>query len=204
MYNDRYGLTQAVIEGRKTMTRREMKKQPITFVVSDKETYYKSGRYSYLLLDKDNHLIHPKYKVGEIVAVSQAYRDFIKQSDWDGVDKLTHTAGWLNKMFVRAELMPHRIKITGIRAERLQDISDEDCLKEGIFTNTYLCDGVMKTVYGYDGFLNHKNGKPIGYFAATWFNASNLAFASLIDKVSGKGTWENNPFVWVYEYELIK
>lgn len=38
--------------------------------------------------------------------------------------------GWDNKMFVRAEHMPHRIRITDIRVERLQDISDEDCLRK--------------------------------------------------------------------------
>lgn len=31
-----------------------------------------------------------------------------------------------------------------------------------------------------------------------------LAFASLIDKVSGKGTWDSNPWVIVYEFELLK
>ena len=29
------------------------------------------------------------------------------------------------------------------------------------------------------------------------------AFSALIDKVSGKGAWESNPFVWAYEFKLI-
>ena len=39
------------------------------------------------------------------------------------------------KVSVRA-VVQHQIRITGIRVERLQDISDEDCLREGITTTT--------------------------------------------------------------------
>ena len=42
-------------------------------------------------------------------------------------------AGWSNTMFTKADLMPHHIRITDIKIERLQNISDEDCFKEGIF-----------------------------------------------------------------------
>ena len=30
------------------------------------------------------------------------------------------------------------------------------------------------------------------------------AYAALIDKISGKGTWERNPYVFVYDFELVK
>lgn len=59
-------------------------------------------------------------------------------------------------MFVKAEWMPHRIRITNIKVERLQDISEEDI------------------------------------------------FRNLIDRISGKGTWQRNPWVFAYEFELIK
>lgn len=36
------------------------------------------------------------------------------------------------------------------------------------------------------------------------FDTPREAFAALIDKVSGKGTWESNPYVWAYEFELMK
>lgn len=36
------------------------------------------------------------------------------------------------------------------------------------------------------------------------FNTPRQAFAALIDKVSGRGTWDCNPWVVVYEFELVK
>lgn len=35
------------------------------------------------------------------------------------------------------------------------------------------------------------------------FDTPREAFASLIDRVSGKGTWDRNPFVFVYDFELV-
>lgn len=92
-------------------------------------------------------------------------------------------------MFVRADLMPHRIRITNVRVERLQDISDEDCLREGIEEH-------LKGVQY--GFTSN-----IGYVGQYPFTTPREAFALLIDKISGKGTWESNPWVFVYEFKLI-
>lgn len=101
-------------------------------------------------------------------------------------------------MFVKADLMPRHIKITGIKVERLQDISDEDCLKEGIVKQEVISDE-SPLIYAYDAFLNGESG----YFASQWFKRPKEAFAVLIDKVSGKGTWESNPFVFAYEFVLV-
>lgn len=169
MFDDKYGLTQAVLEGRKTITRRIV---PDGTPLGNWEETEKMSRF----------------KLGDVVAVAQAYRDAINPLDW--VNTLIHKnePGWTNKMFVGADLMPHQIRITDVRIERLQDISDEDCLKEGIIEG----DAEPK-LYGF------KNGK---YYDS--FFSPREAFAALIDKISGKGTWGSNPWVFVYEFELIK
>lgn len=176
MFNDRYGLTQAAIEGRKTVTRRL------------------SGISAY-----------PRYKVGEIVAVAQSYNDATKEyphlkTTLVGHDIMGSEPGCRNKMFVRADLMPHRICITDVRCERLQEISDADCLREGIFVNEYFGNGGKCRHYGFDGFLNGREG----WFARGWYDTPRAAFASLIDNVSGLGTWERNPWVVVYEFEMVR
>ncbi len=192
MFNDRYGLTQAVIEGRKTMTRRivptKTRLRRALAVIHDEP----HGS------EQEEYLKSAYYKVGEIVAVAQNYSSFY--NILDNTRPIPEGAGWDNKMFVRADLMPHQIRITGIRCEKLQDISDADCLKEGIFVNEYFGNGKKCHHYGFDGFFNETEG----WFARGWFNTPREAFASLIDKVSGKGTWASNPWVVAYEFELVK
>lgn len=96
-------------------------------------------------------------------------------------------------MFVRADLMPHRIRITDISVERLQDISDEDIMREGImegeFVNTW-------DRYYYDTWGDVPNH--------VTFPTPRKAFASLIDRISGRGTWQRNPWVFVYSFEITK
>ena len=212
MFNDKFGLTQAVLDGRKTMTRRIIK-CPRTFRVewvagfnihrrhSDKKIVDWPCMYDADEREFDMGEILPKYKLGEVVAIAQSYKDVDrfhrkgKNADYleylDSIlPELKLYPGWGNKMFVKADLMPHHIKITGIKVERLQDISDEDCLKEGIIhVSTFLGQKIYHTP--------HVNGS----YLST--NVAQEAFAYLIDKVSGKGTWEENPFVWVYEFKLF-
>lgn len=92
-------------------------------------------------------------------------------------------------MFVRADLMPHHIRITDISVERLQDISGGDCLKEGIWCDDNV--GLEGPTYWYHGLANSS------------FRTPQEAYASLIDRISGKGTWVSNPYVYVYDFELI-
>lgn len=186
MFNDKYSLTQAVLDGRKTMTRRISKEQIRNSV------FWKSGYESI-----HGYEIKPIYKISELVAIAQCYESLgmnpeIALNDRAGIGFYTKTKfapGWKNKMFVRADLMSHHIRITDIKIERLQDISDEDCFKEGIFK----WDAGQKDI----PFYSFHNADIPDY------NDPRDAFAELIDKVSGKGTWESNPYVFVYEFELI-
>ena len=162
MFNDKFLLTQAVLRGEKTQTRR---------IVKDGTPF---GNFEEMMK-------YAPYKAGEIVAVAQCYLDVgCPQFDKFGRD----VSGNTNKMFVKAELMPHHIRITDVKVERLQSISEEDALKEGI------CE------LAFDYYL------PNGYEKS--FSMPREAFAYLIDKVSGKGTWQSNPYVWVYDFELVK
>lgn len=187
MFNDNYGLTKAVIEGRKTQTRRIVPQRILDMVPAYQEEYWNGALEFISVEDAVYNMTHGErlakahYYVGEEVAVAQNYKDA-------GCDFYFHRglAGWNNKMFVRSDEMPHRIRITNVRIERLQDISDEDCLKEGIKRKNerYVVEN-EKGVYFYT-------------------NDAILAFRCLIDKICGKGTWDSNPWVSVYDFELIK
>lgn len=220
MFNDKFGLTQAVLEGRKTMTRRIIK-YPRTFrgewvagfnihrSPSDKKIVGFPCMYDADEREFDMGEILPKYKLGEVVAIAQSYMDvdrfhrkgknaaYLEYLD-SILPELKLYPGWGNKMFVKADLMPHHIEITDIKVERLQDISDEDCLKEGIVRQEVISDE-SPLIYAYDAFLNGESG----YFASQWFKSPKEAFATLIDKVSGKGVFQSNPYVFAYEFVLV-
>lgn len=209
MFNDKYGLTQAVLEGRKTQTRRIMKPQPEDCSAVHrwyKSAYWKDKPMS-LVVNEDGSvycelcgygakleggsIFRLPYKVGEIVAVAQSYNSFY--NDECNLNLFPNGAGWTNKMYVKPELMPYRVRITAVSVERLRDISDVDCLKEGIIKgkvgseDTHFMDAYYIPTLKKDPFCT-----PQG------------AYSYLIDKISGKGTWERNPYVFVYDFELVK
>lgn len=108
MFNDRYGLTQAVIERRKTMTRRIINLNS----TSDVTVRIFAG-YIQIIGPIGNVCDEKKlpYKVGDIVAVAQKYYNVFSPEYDLPVDGLDKTPGWRNKMLVRADLMPHQIRI---------------------------------------------------------------------------------------------
>ena len=194
MFNDKYGLTQAVLDGSKTMTRRIIHAENIP---DDPEYGYAPNIDACCVFNEDDVVAKSQYNLCEVVAIAQAYKDIYEKRGFDMHDPFTFvgdSAGWTNKMFVKADLMPHHIKITNICVERLQEISDEDCLREGVRLWEE-ADPEYK--------LN-----PLGKLyeiAGRWdgYKSPREAFAALIDKVSGRGTWDSNPLVWVYGFELV-
>ena len=206
MFSDHYGLTQAVLEGKKTMTRRLMtmtlhKKNgneltPIVpddmFIASDGTAHFQVGRNGYMV-PKQNQ---PAYHVGEEIAIAQSYH-MLNKSGFVAPEGLDHTcessAGYENKMFVRADLMPHRIIIRKVDVQRLQNISDEDCMKEGIMEGEF-----MNT---WDTFYFDEWGDVANHIT---FKRPRDAYRNLNDRISGKGTWQRNPWVYVYEFELLR
>ena len=179
MFSDKYCLTLAVLYGIKTMTRRLLKEgTPL-------------GNW------EETAKCLP-YKVGDIVAIAQPYKDIIESMaeysdiiiNVDGSINREYKAGWTNKMFVKANLLPHHIRITDVNVERLQSISDEDILREGVWQ-----------------FYDNKNlfyvSKNIGYAPDVAFLSAREAFWYLIDNISDKGTWESNPWVVAYSFELV-
>lgn len=203
----RFGLEQAVIARLKEMTRR-----PVRFPkgVNDEDVESavmgidQKGRvYFTFSVATDQGAesvdVYPKYQIGEKVAVAQSYERVFDEADFGDYwsDKyerfrqaeVDNKPGWKNKLFVQPDLMPHVIQITDIKAERLQDISDEDCMKEG----------VTRTVSSLDGGWNyHVTG------IDTNFATPRAAFSALIDRLNGRGTWQRNEWQFAYTFKLIK
>lgn len=191
MFNDKYALTAAVLAGTKTQTRRiieAMPKEPRIAYGLEKEAGY------VFLLDGYTVVAKSRFKVGEIVAVAQPYKDIKSNkylNEWCGIVACDgmNSAGNNNKMFVRAELMPHQIEITNIRVQRLQDISNDDCLAEGIVKYS---DGVYTYIEGGKKYFHQELDTP------------KKAYGVLINKINGLGTWMVNPWTFCYTFKLVK
>lgn len=193
MFDDRYNLTKAVIEGRKTQTRRLISKEffSLTWDVRGDTLVYENEMGDFIDIRNSKYA---RYKVGEIVAVAQNYVD----AGFDDPFFAQNEKGFRNKMFVRADLMPYQIRITDVRIEKLQDINDEDCLKEGVELNT--------RQFEYDG-TKYYCVRGLGHWRAIGcdnFDTPREAFSVLINKVSKVDVWSENPYVFVYDFEVVR
>ena len=193
MFNDKCYLTHDVLMRLKNQTRRVIPEKILDRFEMARQTYMNCTSLC------DDPINPPKledfspYKVGDEIAIAQSYFDIYMQIPEHSRDKyiedVSCKAGWHNKMFVKAEHMPHRIRITKVRAQHLQDISDEDCLAEGI----------RKIFFGTRVRYAFNYGDKL-----IFFEEPRVAYAKLIDKVGKKGTWDSNPMVYAYDFELIK
>ena len=199
----------AVIEGNKTMTRRILNPQPYGF-----ENGYPFYKYSRITDERVRcKLIRPRYKVGETVYLKEPYYKHpcfeteykygFKGCGAFNIEK------WSNKLFMPEEYARYFIEITGSLCEQLQDISDEDCLKEGVvreymgdlFTNKLTAKTRKEHWEEHFGKMikldNNNSRNYLGY------KTPQKAFAALIDKINGKGTWDSNPYVFAYDFKLL-
>lgn len=183
MFNDKYGLTRAVLMGHKTMTRRILPPdaQRMMCGVDPFRGVKVMHKYTYCCVPE--------------LAIAQSYKDI----NWTG-----HGAtgpGWNNKMFVCADYMPHRIKMKSTSLERLQDISEDDVLREG-FTKVLVNNGWGNMASHWEYHLIYDDPKT-GRTKVIGGPDYKEAFGMLIDKISGAGTWASNPWVAVYSFKLV-
>lgn len=124
MFNDKFSLTDLVLSGQKTQTRRIIKLQ-------DERLDYLRGwnlDYGFAEFGREGEAplrLCPKYYVGEMVAVAMSYKSIYERvaKTWEYAEeyKSEHKdlAGWNNKMFTNTKMPFAQIKITNIRVERL-------------------------------------------------------------------------------------
>lgn len=205
MFSTKFCLEQAVLDGKKTQTRREVKfKNDLVLeesIVPALERCWKQE-----MIEK-----YARFKVGEVVAIAQAYKNINRHltamarcmiNPWGSPKE---NPGWNNKMFVSAGLMPYGIEITEVRMERLQEISDEDILQEGISPlcpfSAYNPETGAEGSYSFKEMHQRADQVNISEYV---FTSPREAYAALIDAINGNGTWERNPWMMAYTFKLVE
>ena len=217
-FSDKYGLTALVLNGIKTMTRRAI---PMKLLLD--AMVYSGGDTK----QRDKFLLqHAPYKVGDVVAVSQSYKTIYDELEerkgnavanawWcdlhDRIGEVETKPGYRNKMYVRADMMPHQIKFTKSKVELLRDVSEHDCCAEGIVPCVFPIYEGSRLVEEKPGYTLYHwkediedtwsiGGDPLQFMA----DKPDTALCVLLYKLTHDKTFiEKNPLMYAYEYKLI-
>lgn len=205
-------MVQAILSGNKTQTRRIIKGLP-------KGAYKIWFDGAEWIIENaigqcwSTHFYCP-YEIGDILWVRETYAKTgdNHNDDWPGHGDYYYKADnpfneielhkeypymkgwpkWRPSIFMPKEACRIKLKITNIKAQKLQDISENDALAEGIGS------GFQMNA----GYPDYEHINKSGICTLTQDSAIN-SYASLWDKINGHGTWNANPWVWVIEFKKI-
>jgi hypothetical protein len=87
------------------------------------------------------------------------------------------------------------LQVESVRVERLQDISEQDAISEG----------VLFTDFGKDKYNQHRLGYHVLPVTSheQCLATARTAFGNLWEKINGPGSWQANPFVWVISFKVL-
>lgn len=202
-------MVQAILEGRKTQTRRIVKKK-----YSNTDLEFRTDKYGTALVEINKYVppikmpdgrtrrklrffeySKPKYQVGDILWVRETWDTIILENEDDNVEVVyvfkanehpfDRGNKWKSPIYMLRAAARIFLKVVSVRAERLQDISGRDAFAEGV--------------------IKEHSPIPAGAnWSDTLGKASLKAFQSIWKDIHGEKSWEENPFVWVYEFKRVE
>lgn len=207
-------MMQSILRGTKTQTRRVLKPQPLVhnevikmpLGISEYAKIIKQySNKGYTQIYTDGPLkgmlapLCPYGQVGDTLWVRETWAKIITPEGKDAFvyraddeyykDTISDWQGWKPSIFMPKEACRLVLKITNVRAERLNDISDTDAISEGIAISSRFGNEVNQWIDYIDG-----NGTPSPVYS----------FQTLWQSINGEKSWNENPFVWVIEFRKIK
>jgi len=216
-------MVQAILDGRKTQTRRVLNPQlpfhKFDFFCGNNDAGYSALTTKgyvefrgYEIFENGERkytpfYIKPKYgEKNDILWVRETWvklnGQYVYKADYDnGVPAneielpngaTVDDAKWKPSIHMPKEACRLRLKIKSIRVERLMDISEQDAIAEGVRQR-------------FGGFINYAN--PSNLFTETYpflgrkYSAAQMSYLSLWERINGENSFEENPWVWVIEFE---
>ena len=213
-------MVQAILEGRKTQTRRIIKPQPdvrglrntnVEFedwhglevkpkyqkgdILWVRETFeYYSAEWDSSNNDLNYSMVTFNYKAtdGEILKGKATSKEFAKNAILQIENGKLKNSSWKPSIFMPKAACRIFLEITDVRVERLHDISEDAAIAEGI------------QKYGPFGEYKgspHPNGGAMAFRA---YGKAARAFQDLWESINGEGSWKANPAVFVYEFKRVE
>jgi len=212
-------MVQAILAGRKTQTRRVLKPQPDTSKISAPFHPEPRGDRQWVFMARDDFPgysyatedFKTPYAVGDLLWVREAWRPVGSLSECTGPEDIRYratasdaecaTATWRPSIHMPREFSRITLRVTAVKVERLQDISETDAIAEG-FARVSKDGQLFK--YG----IPDRDGLPgddsVGWPWREWRADPRDAFQVLWSSINGPDSWEPNPWVAAYTFERVK
>jgi hypothetical protein len=177
-----------------------MKEIPILFSTPMVKAILAGNKTQTRRIIKPQYSIKEKYKIGDVLWVRETYRVinhsghgsiYFYKADACFTDLNDKNIKWKPSIFMPKEACRIKLKITDIKVERLQDISEQDAIHEGIEFKEWN-----------NGFVLNKGFKIYGC-RATYDENPIVSYRSLWEQINGKDSWNINHWVWVIQFERI-
>jgi hypothetical protein len=200
-------MVQAILEGRKTQTRRVIKNEVLQSMKNlrydgiEEDTDSENYKHHYVeLVDEEGNPMEyyssiGKCNYGEIGDIIWVRESFAKVEFENKPTVYLYKANpehqsmrWKPSIHMPKEACRLFLKVTNVRVERLWDISEQDSKAEGCSFE------IIHNIKEYKDYLNPNNTFPV---------YAKLSFISLWEKINGVKSLEENPFVWVIEFERV-
>jgi hypothetical protein len=185
-------MVRAILEGRKTQTRRLVNPQPApnspfdggtTWMYRpDKGRHVPVGTVGHLTVAEKTGLRCPYGVPGDVLWVKETFKAFTQQRVEYRADypSLESTTGWTPSIFMPRWASRLTLEVTEVRVERLQEISEEDARAEGVTSER-------------------------GAVGQSVRPGPREAFAALWDSINGERCpWASNPWVWVVGFRRLE
>ena len=186
-------MVRAILDGRKTQTRRMVKPQPpaetesVSRQLSSREAPELDGAWTCLAGKPQKPITKPLFcpygDTGDLLWVRETWAGHASGIDYAAdfaAICLPQAGPWRPSIHMPRWASRITLRITDIRVERLQDISEDDALAEGVTPLDYAAHHVAAGC------------------------GARIAFEQLWNKINSPGAWETNPWVWVMSFERVK
>lgn len=220
-------MVQALLEGRKTVTRRVVKPQPKAALYPMPDSMCWPGCFANC---EEERIYRPPFQTGDILWVREtfrvdylsniigsgrvryksdgAYQDFsFSPERYEIMRRAQRKPGWRPNENMPREVARIFLRVTDVRAEHLQEMSDDKALAEGVPHEWPMSPVYCPRCKG-EGMIGAIHPSSLGYMdvECPYCERATIRFARLWDstiKPADRPTygWEANPWVWVIEFE---